>query len=273
MILPARRCMVRRRVLPRVRGGHARYGLRKAADRLGGVVLCWGCVCVCQNTLQAVSRLLSGELTHITLNEHCLRQDGTAGYFSVEMNCLWKHNKAHCIVCFIRPAEEGMQGRQGPQGGHAVDGANGSMQAAFNMSGIPNLPNMPLAVLCTYCVLTVYIRFRRRLALSTPCCASAAPPPRACLAVCCLLACPCRASSRVRVRPVPSRRSGVWETSRTAMASPRTAHVVCTRAARLAVCVCVCVFACGVCIDASLVMGWQGIPMDPSQLGMQQHPQ
>lgn len=72
-----------------------------------------GCVCAvachCQNTLQAVSRLLSGELTHITLSEHCLRQDGTAGYFSVEMNCLWKHNKAHCIVCFIRPAQEGVQ--------------------------------------------------------------------------------------------------------------------------------------------------------------------
>ena len=62
-----------------------------------------------QNTLQAVSRLLSGELTHITLSEHCLRQDGTAGYFSVEMNCLWKNNKAHCIVCFIRPAQEGAQ--------------------------------------------------------------------------------------------------------------------------------------------------------------------
>ena len=98
-----------------------------------------------QNTLQAVSRLLSGELTHITLNEHCLRQDGSAGYFSVEMNCLWKHNKAHCIVCFIRPAEEGMQGRQGPKGGHAVD-ANGNMHAAFNIGGIPNFPNMPLAV-------------------------------------------------------------------------------------------------------------------------------
>ncbi len=34
-----------------------------------------------QNTLKAVSRLLSGELTHTSLMEHCVRQDGTAGYF------------------------------------------------------------------------------------------------------------------------------------------------------------------------------------------------
>jgi len=107
------------------------------------------CVCcrlVGQNTLQAVSRLLSGELTHITLSEHCLRQDGTAGYFSVEMNCLWKNNKAHCIVCFIRPAEEGMQARQGGQGGHpvGVDGGNGSFQGGgtMNMGGL----NMPIPV-------------------------------------------------------------------------------------------------------------------------------
>lgn len=102
-----------------------------------------------QNTLQAVFRLLSGELTHITLYEHCVRQDGSTGYFSVEINCLWKNNKAHCIVCFIRPAEEG-QARQGGQGGNAagVDGGNSAFQGAagMNMGGLPNMmmPASPL---------------------------------------------------------------------------------------------------------------------------------
>eukprot|EP00291_Cryptomonas_curvata_P026156 CAMPEP_0172172906 /NCGR_PEP_ID=MMETSP1050-20130122/12720_1 /TAXON_ID=233186 /ORGANISM="Cryptomonas curvata, Strain CCAP979/52" /LENGTH=263 /DNA_ID=CAMNT_0012844525 /DNA_START=87 /DNA_END=875 /DNA_ORIENTATION=+ len=73
-----------------------------------------------QNTLKAVSRLLSGELTHTSLSEHCIRQDGSTGFFSVEMNCLWKNNKAHCIVCFIRPAEEGA-----PQRPHINDGGMG----------------------------------------------------------------------------------------------------------------------------------------------------
>mmetsp|Transcript_68089 Transcript_68089/g.161458 ORF Transcript_68089/g.161458 Transcript_68089/m.161458 type:complete len:254 (+) Transcript_68089:110-871(+) len=59
-----------------------------------------------QTTLQAVSKLLSGEVNHVTLEEQCLRQDGTTGFFSVEMNCLWKNNKAHCIVCFLRPQEQ-----------------------------------------------------------------------------------------------------------------------------------------------------------------------
>jgi len=95
-----------------------------------------------QNTLQAVSRLLSGELTHITLSEHCLRQDGTAGYFSVEMNCLWKNNKAHCIVCLIRPAEEGMAARQGAPAGHAGDVSNPNFPGVggMNMGGIPGMP-------------------------------------------------------------------------------------------------------------------------------------
>eukprot|EP00960_Hanusia_phi_P044323 756579-Hanusia_phi.AAC.7 len=89
-----------------------------------------------QNTLKAVSRLLSGELTHTTLTEHCLRQDGSAGFFSVEMNCLWKNNKAHCIVCFIRPADEGPQTRQSapsmdPMGGYA-QGMGGQ--------GMPGMP-------------------------------------------------------------------------------------------------------------------------------------
>ena len=34
-----------------------------------------------QNTLKAVSRLLSGELTHTSLSEHCIRQDGSTGFF------------------------------------------------------------------------------------------------------------------------------------------------------------------------------------------------
>lgn len=37
---------------------------------------------------------------------------------SVEMNCLWKNNKAHCIVCFIRPADESAPQRSSiPAGG------------------------------------------------------------------------------------------------------------------------------------------------------------
>uniref|UniRef100_A0A7S0E253 BHLH domain-containing protein n=1 Tax=Hanusia phi TaxID=3032 RepID=A0A7S0E253_9CRYP len=94
-----------------------------------------------QNTLKAVSRLLSGELTHTTLTEHCLRQDGSAGFFSVEMNCLWKNNKAHCIVCFIRPADEGPQTRQSapsmdPMGGYA-QGMGGQGMPGMPMQGIP----------------------------------------------------------------------------------------------------------------------------------------
>ena len=94
-----------------------------------------------QNTLQAVSRLLSGELTHVTLLEHCIRQDGSVGFFSVEMNCLWKNSKAHCIVCFIRPTEEGLQVRQGGHGAHGVGVDNGGFQnvGSMNMGSIPGM--------------------------------------------------------------------------------------------------------------------------------------
>ena len=96
-----------------------------------------------QNTLQAVSRLLSGELTHITLSEHCLRQDGSVGFFSVEMNCLWKNNKAHCIVCFIRPADEGMQGRQVGMG--LVDPSGNGVSPMGMSMGMGGVPGMPLS--------------------------------------------------------------------------------------------------------------------------------
>ena len=115
-----------------------------------------------QNTLQAVFRLLSGELTHITLYEHCVRQDGSTGYFSVEINCLWKNNKAHCIVCFIRPAEEG-QARQGGQGGNAagVDGGNSAFQGAagMNMGGLPNMmmPASPLLHCYSLCFTAILL--------------------------------------------------------------------------------------------------------------------
>lgn len=58
-----------------------------------------------QSTLKAVSRLLSGEIAHSLLIENCYRQDGQPGFFRMEMNCMWKANKAQCFVCFIRPAE------------------------------------------------------------------------------------------------------------------------------------------------------------------------
>ncbi len=41
-----------------------------------------------QNTLKAVSRLLSGELTHTSLSEHCIRQDGSTGFFRRACTCL-----------------------------------------------------------------------------------------------------------------------------------------------------------------------------------------
>ena len=117
--------------------------------------VCYWCPfqCSAQNTLKAVSRLLSGELTHTTLTEHCIRQDGSSGFFSVEMNCLWKNNKvisqqltvwatenitvqAHCIVCFIRPADEGPQTRQSMPSMDAMGGYNQGMSA----QGMPGMP-------------------------------------------------------------------------------------------------------------------------------------
>jgi len=58
-----------------------------------------------QSTLKAVSKLLSGEIAHSLIIENCYRQDGNPGLFRMEMNCMWKANKAQCFVCFIRPAE------------------------------------------------------------------------------------------------------------------------------------------------------------------------
>ena len=36
-----------------------------------------------QNTLKAVSHLLSGEMRHVALSQNCLRKDGTSAAFSV----------------------------------------------------------------------------------------------------------------------------------------------------------------------------------------------
>lgn len=58
-----------------------------------------------QSTLKAVSKLLSGEIAHSLIIENCYRQDGNPGLFRMEMNCMWKANKAQCFVCFIRPAD------------------------------------------------------------------------------------------------------------------------------------------------------------------------
>eukprot|EP00292_Cryptomonas_paramecium_P009615 CAMPEP_0113692462 /NCGR_PEP_ID=MMETSP0038_2-20120614/19094_1 /TAXON_ID=2898 /ORGANISM="Cryptomonas paramecium" /LENGTH=245 /DNA_ID=CAMNT_0000614369 /DNA_START=210 /DNA_END=943 /DNA_ORIENTATION=+ /assembly_acc=CAM_ASM_000170 len=59
-----------------------------------------------QNMLKAVSRLLSGELNQASWAERFVRADGGHSLFSVQMNCLWKTNKASCIVCFIVPTDE-----------------------------------------------------------------------------------------------------------------------------------------------------------------------
>uniref|UniRef100_A0A7S0W881 BHLH domain-containing protein n=1 Tax=Hemiselmis tepida TaxID=464990 RepID=A0A7S0W881_9CRYP len=88
-----------------------------------------------QSTLKAVSRLLSGEIAHSLLIKNCYRQDGNAGFFRMEMNCMWKANKAHCFVCFIRPADESasrpagqLDGAMAGMGGPAVGmGMGGGM--------------------------------------------------------------------------------------------------------------------------------------------------
>lgn len=101
-----------------------------------------------QNTLKAVSRLLSGELTHTSLTEHCVREDGTQGFYSVEMTCLWKNNKAHCIVCFMRPADEVTEQRPAAAGGipDAQSGFMAGVMPNFNMpdvAGMQGLQGMP----------------------------------------------------------------------------------------------------------------------------------
>lgn len=51
---------------------------------------------------------------------------------SVEMNCLWKNNKAHCIVCFIRPADEGTPQRPSQTaGGQIPDVHQGGFMAGM----------------------------------------------------------------------------------------------------------------------------------------------
>ncbi|EKX40400.1 hypothetical protein GUITHDRAFT_113430 [Guillardia theta CCMP2712] len=113
-----------------------------------------------QNTLKAVSQLLSGELNHIPLTQNCVRQDGTTASFNVEMNCLWKNNKAHCIVCFMRPSESGPgasgqdmggmnQNQQMPQGQPLLpmtSGFPGVLQGMGPMPGNPGMPGRPSLV-------------------------------------------------------------------------------------------------------------------------------
>jgi len=90
-----------------------------------------------QSTLKAVSRLLSGEIAHSLLIENCYRQDGNAGFFRMEMNCMWKANKAHCFVCFIRPADESAARPAGQPDGAAVMSGMGAGLPGGMMPGAP----------------------------------------------------------------------------------------------------------------------------------------
>lgn len=50
-----------------------------------------------QNTLKAVSHLLSGEMRHVALSQNCLRKDGTSAAFSV----IIRAGLAHMRQCNI----------------------------------------------------------------------------------------------------------------------------------------------------------------------------